>query len=351
MAKQMPDLRMKTEQPSNHKNKPEQGVAPYGAQSAPRLNADVSPSGTMTLQRTIDMHLKNTFFYTAGIGFLALAKAKNVLQGYSSPKPFDISETERCIEYDIHVVEQWIDHLKKYTNNTYSLAGKNVLELGPGSDLGIGIYLLAKGCSQYNACDVNDLMKFTPDSFYEQLFLKLKDTDVKMDVDYLKKQLSKAKNGVFSQLNYVVRDDFDIVSAFGESTVDLVFSQAAFEHFDDIKSTVSLLSKVCKPGTILIAEIDLKTHSRWIRDKDPNNIYRYPQWVYNAFRFRGIPNRVRPFQYKEAFETSGWTDIRIEPLRQLNNHSNCYSGMSKRYSDKKNQMEYLSIMLCARKTE
>ena len=41
MAKQMPDLRMKTEQPSNHKNKPEQGVAPYGAQSAPRLNADV----------------------------------------------------------------------------------------------------------------------------------------------------------------------------------------------------------------------------------------------------------------------------------------------------------------------
>jgi hypothetical protein len=41
MAKQMPDLRMKTEQPSSHKNKPEQGVAPYGAQSAPRLNADV----------------------------------------------------------------------------------------------------------------------------------------------------------------------------------------------------------------------------------------------------------------------------------------------------------------------
>jgi len=32
---------MKTEQPSSHKNKPEQGVAPYGAQGAPRLNADV----------------------------------------------------------------------------------------------------------------------------------------------------------------------------------------------------------------------------------------------------------------------------------------------------------------------
>jgi hypothetical protein len=41
MAKRIPDLRMKTEQPSSHKNKPEQGVAPYGAQGAPRLNADV----------------------------------------------------------------------------------------------------------------------------------------------------------------------------------------------------------------------------------------------------------------------------------------------------------------------
>jgi SAM-dependent methyltransferase len=296
------------------------------------------------------MHLKNKFYYTAGIGFLALAKIKNTLQGYSSPKPFDISETARCIEYDINVVEHWIDHLEKY-NKTYSLAGTNVLELGPGSDLGIGVYLLSKGCSQYNACDVNDLMNSTPDSFYEQLFLKLKDMDANTNLDYLKEQLSKAKRGELSKLNYIVRDDFDIVSAFGESTIDLVFSQAAFEHFDDIESTVSLLNKVCKPGAVLIAEIDLKTHSRWIRDKDPNNIYRYPKWVYNAFWFRGIPNRVRPFQYKKAFETTGWTDISITPLRQLNKYNSCYSGMSKSYSDTKNQMEYLSIMFCARKPE
>jgi SAM-dependent methyltransferase len=297
------------------------------------------------------MHLRNSFFFTAGIGFLALAKAKNLLQGYSSPKPFGISETAKCIEYDIHVVEQWINHLKKYTNNTCSLEGKNVLELGPGSDLGIGIYLLAKGCLQYNACDVNDLMKSTPDSFYEQLFIELKSMNIKADLDDLKEQLSKAKIDIYSKLNYLVRSNFDIVSAFGECTVDLVFSQAAFEHFDDIKSTISQLSTVCKPGAILVAEVDLKTHSRWIRDKDPNNIYRYPKWVYSAFGFRGIPNRIRPFQYKEALEISGWTDIAIMPLRQLDNYNSCYSGMSKVFSDKKNQMEYLSIMLCARKPE
>jgi SAM-dependent methyltransferase len=295
------------------------------------------------------MSLCDTFFYITGIGFLALAKAKNSLQGYSSPKPFDISETARCIEYDIHVVEHWLLHLRKYTHSTYTLAGKNILELGPGSDLGIGIYLLANGCSQYNACDVNDLMKSTPDSFYEELFKKLESIDIQTDIHSLKRIIEE--KGSLSQLNYVVRNDFDIVSAFGIKTVDLVFSQAAFEHFDDIEITIAQLSAVCKPGAMLVAEIDLKTHSRWIGDKDPNNIYRYPNYLYKAFWFRGIPNRVRPFQYKEAFERFGWTNILITPLRKLDNDDSCYLGMNATFSDKKNQMEYLSIMLCATRKE
>lgn len=73
------------------------------------------------------MSLRNIFFYITGIGFLALAKAKNILQGYSSPKPFDISETARCIDYDISVVDHWLAHLQKYTDIANPLTGKNVL--------------------------------------------------------------------------------------------------------------------------------------------------------------------------------------------------------------------------------
>ncbi len=297
------------------------------------------------------MSLRDAFFYITGIGFLALAKSKNILKGYSSPKPFDISETARCIEYDIGVVEHWLSYLREYTHIAYSLDGKNILELGPGSDLGTGIYLLSMGCFQYNACDVNDLMKSTPDSFYERFFEKIESINGQADIDFLKRQVREAKTGKLSQLNYVVSNDFDIVSAFGENTVDLVFSQAAFEHFDDIDATISQLSAVCKPGAILVVEIDLKTHSRWIRDKDPNNIYRYPSYIYNTFGFRGIPNRVRPFKYKEAFERLGWTDISIIPRKKLDDDDSGYSGMSKAFADRKNQMDYLSIMLCARKAD
>ena len=298
------------------------------------------------------MTLRNTFFYITGIGFLVLAKVKNILTGYSSPKPFNTSETERCIEYDINVAENWLTHLQEFlhcTNN--SLAGKNILELGPGSDLGIGIYLLSKGCSQYNACDVYDCMKSATDSFYEQFFKKLENLKSRETTDSLKELLKETKAGNPSKLNYVVSKDFDIVSAFGESTIDLVFSQAAFEHFDDFEATISQLSTVCKSGAVLVAEIDLKTHSRWIRVKDPNNIYRYPHWIYKSFWFRGIPRRVRPFQYKEAFERNGWTDISIAPLEILGDVISSYSGMDKNFSDNKNQMNYLSIMLCARNSK
>lgn len=291
------------------------------------------------------MSLRTTLFYTAGILFLALAKAKNILRGYSSPKPFAISEADRCVEYDIHVVDNWLSHLTQYAPN-HSISEKSVLELGPGSDLGIGLYLLAQGCSQYYTCDVNDLMTSTPDSFYDVLFRRLERMNAVVNIGFLKEQLRDAQAGTTSRLHYVVREDFDLVAALGESKIDFVFSQAAFEHFDDIEETIARLTRICRPGAIMVAEIDLRTHSRWIRDKDPNNIYRYQRLVYDAFWFRGIPNRVRPFQYKEALERLGWTDVLITPLTRLTDYAS-HDGMSRAFSAESNQMDYLTIILCA----
>ncbi len=296
------------------------------------------------------MVLSNPFLFMAGVGFLALAKSKSMLRGYSSPKPFGFSEMQRCIDYDVNVVDEWLRHLEEYTNEKNYFSGKSVLELGPGSDLGTGLYLLYKGCSQYNACDVNDLVKSSPNAFYDELFKKFQSIDGSVDISLLKEQLELSRKGEKSSLNYLVRNDFDLVSAFGEESIDIVFSQAAFEHFDDVEETISHLSKVCKPGAVLTVQVDLKAHSRWIRDKDPNNIYRFPQWLYQLFYFRGIPNRVRPYQYKEAFERFGWQDVSVTPLKTLKNPKNAYSGMNHSFTDEKNQMEYLSIMICAKKS-
>lgn len=295
------------------------------------------------------MLLRNSFFYTVGTVFLFLAKAQNIISGYSKPKPFDMSDVERCVDYDIHVVDEWLDCLKNYTRSNDFFVGKTVLELGPGSDLGAGLYLLSKGCRYYRACDVNDLAKSTPDHFYEQLFNELKSRESQADISWLKNQLEALRTGHPLHLDYVVRSDFDIVSAFGESTVDIVFSQAAFEHFDDIEATVSQLSQVCKPAATLVLDIDLQTHSRWIREKDPNNIYRYSEMLYDRFKFRGSPNRVRPYQYVDALKRFGWQDIELIPTTQLDSHEVACSGMNGQFSSVKNEMDYLTIKICARR--
>jgi len=295
------------------------------------------------------MAMRDTFFFAAGLAFLLLAKAKNVLHGYSSPKPFDISDAERCVTYDMAVVDEWLSHLERYVggaDDDFGLSGRDVLELGPGSDLGVGLYLLSKGVHSYSACDVNNLALAVSDSFYETLFARLR-ADGKVDSsELLRAELARTKHGAASRLNYVVRDDFDLASAFGENAVDLVFSQAAFEHFDDIDATVGGLSSVCRPGAVIVAEIDLKTHSRWIRDKDPNNIYRYPQWLYHAFWFRGAPNRQRPVQYIAAFERHGWTDIVVLPLSRRDTQDD--SSLNAAFRDASNEMSLLSVVLCAR---
>ncbi|WP_295606629.1 methyltransferase domain-containing protein [uncultured Lamprocystis sp.] len=320
------------------------------AQSSTKPHIFKPDCAALAERRSFIMFAKNAFYFLAGLGFLALAKAKHTVKGYSSPKPFDMSQTQRCIDYDIKVVDEWLSHLQRYSADENPIVGKNALELGPGSDLGIGIYLLSLGCAKYNACDVNDLVKITPDIFYEKLFEHLGARGDAAKIDFLREQLAKAKAGIPGQLNYVVRKDFDIVAAFGKNSIDLVFSQAAFEHFDDVHKTVEQLSAVCKPNAVVVLEIDLKTHSRWIRDNDPNNIYRYPSWLYNLFWFRGIPNRVRPYQYVDALKRCGWTDISLRPSGTVKDPVTAYSGLAKVFSDHMNQMEMLTITLCARKS-
>lgn len=284
-----------------------------------------------------------------GLAFLLLAKIKYYLFGYTTSKPSNITEYEKCYEYDIRIVDQWLSHLNNYTDNNYDLRNMNVLELGPGSDLGVGLYLLYKGVLRYNSCDIYNNVKNVPGAFYEMFFKRLRKTNGMRPIDYLEKELEKTSNNLSSDINYVVSGDFNLVSAFKSNTIDIVFSQAAFEHFDNVENTIKQLSIVCKPNAIIIAEIDLKTHSRWIREKDPNNIYRYSNFIYKLHSVRATPNRNRPYAYYELFKKYGWRDIKIIPLSIIDKKKMIPDRyLTKNFRENKNEMNYLSIIILAK---
>lgn len=279
---------------------------------------------------------------------LVLVKIKHKLQGYASPKPFSVSEVVRCINYDLHTVEEWLGYLAEYTGTSDYLRGRRVLELGPGSDLGVGLILLSEGAQQYSAVDANNLVASVPVDFYTHLFQRLQS---KGDVKALEAELDMLNRGEPARLNYVSRDDFDLVAALDDKRVDIIFSQAAFEHFEDINKTIEQLTSMASEDAVVVITVDLQTHSRWIRQKDPNNIYRYPAWLYRLFHFTGIPNRVRPHEYQAAFERNGWTAISIRPLTVLSEERlrAIQPHLYEPYCNKQSDMEYLTMLLCARR--
>jgi SAM-dependent methyltransferase len=295
--------------------------------------------------------VKNSQYFYIGALLMILNYVRHRILGYRTPRTFSIDEIERSIDYDFKVVQAWLAALSRYSKSENRLRDKVVLELGPGPDLGIGLIILAMGAKKYVAFDSHPLAAAAPFNFYDKLFVVLSERIKDIRRDYLKEQLEKTYHNDPENLAYIVDKGFNISGL--KEKPDLVFSQATFEHFSNVKKSLAELSQIAAPGCLLISEIDLKTHTSWIRDRDPLNIYRYGKRFWRTFRFNGSPNRVRTFEYKKILENNHWRDVRIEPLTVLEDH---YVEKVKPTLDREfrpldtAEMRNLSVMLMARKS-
>ena len=297
--------------------------------------------------------LFNLFFKAIGIGFLALAKAKSLSIGYQRARPFSSSEVDRCVDYDLKVVDEWLVALEAYSGGSSAqIRGARVLELGPGADFGVGLYFLAKGASEYAALDAFPLAYGAPAALHEALIKRISGEATAPGIDELRAAVpTLTKPGGNGRIRYVVRSDFDVAAAFTGEYFDYVFSQAAFEHFDDVESTIAQLSRVTRPGAKLVAGIDLQTHTRWIREKDPLNIYRYGKGIYRFFRFKGMPNRVPTSEYFRILRAYGWSQIELHGLWAVDEEyfQKVRNSLSPEY--RKDQTRNLWIVVCATRVE
>ncbi len=253
--------------------------------------------------------LRNTAMQTLGLGVLTLVWAKHRLRGYTKPNTVADENWDGRHAYVQDVVESW----SRFLPPGVAYKDRDVLELGPGSSLGTGALLLAHGARSYLAVDAFRLAGDEPASFFA-------DTIDRFPHPLAPEAVSRATalTGHSSPLfDYRVEPDFDIAKAASGRKFDLIVSCAAFEHFDDIERTIADLSSVARRGCISLHIVDFQTHSRWIRERDPNNIYRFPAWLYRLLSFPGQPNRKRPVDYRRAFEANGWGDVRVLPAKSI----------------------------------
>lgn len=285
----------------------------------------------------------NTFYHVAGLKILFLNKIRHTITGYRRPRPFSVSDVDRAVDYDLDVIDRLEGVLRHYTKKRNPWEKKVVLELGPGADLGNAVITRHRGAKRYLALDVNRLAPFAPDVLYEELIKRLK----------AKKGLLAEVHDAFDEqgeaIQYQVSKAFD-PQVYKKEGVNLVISNAAFEHFDDVNETIARLSKTVKKGTIFIADIDLQTHTRWIREADPLNIYRFSSFTWRMWKFLGSPNRVRPHKFERIMQKHGWKDVKMYPRIVL---SKAYTGevrdsLNKRFRNDK-YLPWLDFYLVATK--
>jgi hypothetical protein len=290
---------------------------------------------------------RNRFYHLVGLGLLAMNSWRHRIQGYKTPRPWFSQDASRLLEYDRAVFANWRRHLDDYLQFDLDLSGRDVVEIGPGTDLGTGLLWLGEGAATYTGLDAHPLIGEKTRETHEELARLIAGADATL-LERLLEAVRKLHHGEDGPLRYRVLDGFR-VSRLDLDGFDLVVSHSALEHVAKVDKAIQQLSERVTDRAHLVAEIDLQTHTRWIRDHDPLNIYRYRKNTWRTFSFSGIPNRVRPDAYFEALEKHGWTDLRAWPQRVLPMEyiEQVEPSLDARFRGDPEHLAWLSVVVCA----
>lgn len=195
------------------------------------------------------------------------------------------------------------------------LAGKQVLEYGPGDILGVALLMYAHGAEAVHCFDRFPLNSASAKNLrvYEHLLDSLGQRErARADTAFVER--GKPASGFdLSRVRYFVSRD-GLSGA--DHQYDLVISRAVLEHVDNLTGTMNDVAKALKPGGVSIHEVDLRSHGldryqtfdflTW-----PNPLYRL------MFSQKGFPNRWRLNKYRELIAQSGLQINKIEPVGRL----------------------------------
>jgi hypothetical protein len=228
----------------------------------------------------------------------------------------------------------WLRHLVMADTNGLPTQPEVVAELGPGGSLGIGLAALLSGTSKYYAFDIteyanrernlqifDDLVdlfrrrehipdnqefpevkpdlnsyKFPVHILTEQrLNRALRDDRVQSIKDKIKHMGSHAGpvRDDDLQISYVVPwHDPNVIN---DNSVDMVFSQAVFEHVDDLEHTYRVLYRWLKSGGCMVNQIDFRSHGTAMTWDG--------HWAYSDFAWKVIRGRSLYLLNREPHST------------------------------------------------
>jgi SAM-dependent methyltransferase len=191
------------------------------------------------------------------------------------------------------------------------LAGKTLMEYGPGDLPGVAALMVAFGAEKVFCVDRFPLMRLSAKNL--RAVHQLTEGCDGPQQDRLRSCLSDAGDPSAGfdprRIEYLVKADG--ISGL-EEQVDLVLSRAVLEHVNDLEATFGDMVAAMRPGAIAIHKVDLRSHG-----KHRSNVLDFlerPQWLWSLmYSEKGVPNRWRINTYREILAALPVRVLSLEP--------------------------------------
>jgi len=199
---------------------------------------------------------------------------------------------------------------------TEGLAGADVLEIGPGGNVGVAVLMFLAGAQSVTCLDSAPWARTAEaDAIYPRLIeLAAGDQQLPLLLSLREQGLRKPEqlaSTLLERISYLASDDIATTNLPAES-LDAIYSHACFEHFADPRLAIHQIARLLRSGGATSHQIDLRDHRNFY---DPPDFLSYGYRVWNLASSRSpnsVRNRWRLSQYRSAFEEEGLELVRLD---------------------------------------
>ncbi len=224
------------------------------------------------------------------------------------------------LEYPLDVFHKHVTALAPLRKE--GIQGADVLEIGPGGNVGVSFLMLLAGAKSATCLDVVPWMQGTgPDALYPALVeAAAKDPESYQVAPALLEQAKADPEGLarrlMGQITYLYPVDI-ATTTLPDASHDIIFSHACFEHFADPERSIAQIARLLRPDGVTSHEVDLRDHRDFSRPLDFLQ-YNDALWrLSTSNRPNGVRNRWRRSEYRAAFERHGMAVVYMGTSQQI----------------------------------
>jgi SAM-dependent methyltransferase len=217
-------------------------------------------------------------------------------------------------QYFRDCVDAYFEHLRiPRTGISDFLAGKTLMEYGPGDLPGVAALMVARGARKVYCIDRFPLINLTPKN--ARVLGDLVEGSHGVERDRLVACLANADDPAAGfapdRIEYLVRPSG--LSGL-RNAIDLVFSRAVLEHVDDLDATFSDMTAALRPGALAIHQVDLRSHG--LHMSNPLDFLAWsPRLWQLMYSEKGVPNRWRVDKFRSILMRLPVDVMELQPTK------------------------------------